>query len=689
MNREDAKLSQVATATEVSQVIAPSPGCLVVGMGASAGGLIAFEQFFTHMPADGGMAFVLVQHLAPDYTSLLPELLAKYTLMPVQQVTVETPVAPDHVYIIPPDATLTIEGGILRVESPPRELRGHRTPIDHFFRSLAADQGENAVCVILSGTGTDGTLGLQSVKEYGGMAIAQTMESAQYDSILRSAIATGLVDHILPVAAMPAKLIEYATYLTALRENGGLDGFHEEVGTFLSTIHTLLRHQTGHDFSQYKESTILRRLQRRMQALQLDTMDAYVTRLRQDPAEIEYLFKDLLIGVTHFFRDPEAFAALAREVIPKLFADKGADDQVRVWVTGCATGEEAYSLAILLCEHLGRLDVAPRVQVFATDIDEQALATARRGCYPTGIAAHVTAERLERFFTKQDTTYQVKKELRELCIFSTHSFIKDLPFSRLDLFSCRNVMIYLRAILQQKLLPLFHYAVRPGGYLFLGSAETLNGRDDLFRILDQKHRIFQRKEVVTRPRVQFPLTDGHQLLSQSLERLMNTPAKAQDIGSLAQQTILEHYAPASVVITAQGDAIYFSGRTGRYFEPPPGTPNINVLNMAREGLRLPLRTALHQAMTRHQRVVVEQVPVKTNGDVQPITLVVQPLAEPDADATLYLVIFQDARPRQGCTHYGEGRHVRPGRRTYSVPGRRDPGYRRVLAQHHRRIGNFQ
>ncbi len=651
MSGKDDTLSHVATATEELQAqAARQPGCLVVGMGASAGGLEAFEQYFTHMPPDSGMAFVLVQHLAPDHTSLLPELLAKYSRMPVRQVKAETPVTPDHLYVIPPNTTLTIKGGILHVESPPVEPRGHRTPIDHFFRSLAADQGENAVCIILSGTGTDGTLGLQSVKEYGGMAMAQTMESAQYDSILRSAIATGLVDHVLSVAEMPTKLVEYATHLTALRENGGLDGFHKEAGPSLSTIHTLLRRHTGHDFSQYKESTILRRLQRRMQALQLDTMDTYVARLRQDAGEIEFLFKDLLIGVTHFFRDPEAFAALAQEVIPKLFANKGADDQVRVCVTGCSTGEEAYSLAILLCEHMGRLDMEPRVQVFATDIDEQALGAARRGCYPVSIAEYVSAERLERFFVKQDTFYQVKKDLREMCIFSAHSFIKDPPFSRLDLFSCRNVLIYLGPMLQQKLLPLFHYAVRPGGYLFLGPSETLNGRGDLFRTLNQKHRIFQRKEVVPRPQVEFPLTDGHRLLSRRLERLGDTPAKTQDIGTLTQRTILERYAPAGVVITAQGDAVHFSGRTGRYLEPPSGTPNVNVLNMARNGLRLPLRTALHQAVTRHQQVVVEQVPVQTNGDVQPITLVVQPLTEPGADATLYLVIFQDMGPARSVAH---------------------------------------
>jgi len=469
MNDEPSHTPQTpAHAEAVPPHSAPQPRCVIVGMGASAGGLAAFETFFTQMPPDSGMAFVLVQHLAPDRESLLPELLAQHTRMPVRQLTAETPVEPDHVYIIPPNATLTITAGVLHVVSPPMEPRGHRTSIDRFFHSLAEDQGEYAVCIILSGTGTDGTLGLQAVKEYGGMAMAQTPASARYDSLLRSAIATGLVDHILPVEAMPARLREYVTHLTTRRDFGGPPDLHVEVGAHLPTIYGLLRRQTGHDFSQYKENMIHRRLQRRLQALQLDAVPTYVERLRQDPTELEFLFKDLLIGVTHFFRDPEAFTALEREVIPQLFADKGANDQVRVGVSGCASGEEAYSLAILLREHMARLDVVPYVQVFATDIDAQALETARRGCYPAGIADHVTPERLERFFLKRDHTYQVKPELREMCLFAVHSLIKDPPFARLDLLSCRNVLIYLGPELHQKLLRLFHYALRPGGYLFLG-----------------------------------------------------------------------------------------------------------------------------------------------------------------------------------------------------------------------------
>jgi two-component system CheB/CheR fusion protein len=649
MNQKDHDLSSAAERAEAAQ--APHAPCLVVGLGASAGGLEAFEHFFARMPPENGMAFVLVQHLAPDRASLLPELLAKYTRMSVRQVEEETPVAPNHVYVIPPDATLTIDRGVLHLVSPPVEPRLRRLPIDSFFRSLAEDQGENAVCILLSGAGADGTRGLRAVKEHGGMAMAQTPASARYDSLVRSAIATGLVDHILPVEEMPARLMEYSTYLTALRATNGPTRPRTEVGDHLHTIHGLLKRQTGHDFSQYKENTIIRRIQRRLQVLQLDAVDAYLTLLKQDPKELDLLFQDLLIGVTQFFRDPEAFAALAREVIPALFADKGADGQVRVGVSGCASGEEAYSIAILLREHLAALDVAPRVQIFATDIDAHALENARRGCYSLGIAEQVSPERLERFFVKHDNLYQVKKELREMCLFSVHSLVKDPPFSRLDLISCRNVLIYLGPELQQKLLRLFHYALRPSGYLFLGPSEALTGQSALFRTLDKKHRLFQKKDAVSRQVVEFPLTDVHRPPQRQEDESKRTrTAAARHIGALAERTILDSYAPACVVTTEQGEAVYFSGRTGRYLEPPTGTPNVNVINMARAGLRLPLRTALQQAVTTHERVVREQIPVQTNGGVQPITLTVQPMTERVDDSTLYLIIFQDVGPAEKTMH---------------------------------------
>jgi two-component system CheB/CheR fusion protein len=419
---------------------------VIAALGASAGGLEPLETFFKQMPAESGIAFVIIQHLAPDHETALPQLLGRHTEMPVEQAEDNMLVVPNRVYVIPPNATLTIKNSVLHVASPV-QTRGSRTPIDRFFTSLAEDRGGNAVCIMLSGTGTDGTLGLRAIKEYGGMAMAQALETAKYDAILRSAIATGLVDHVLPVEAMPTKLLEYAAHLTSA--NGNLRNLSEQIVPHLTKIHGLLHRRSGHDFSQYKESTIARRLERRMKALQIETVEQYLQALERKPEEADRLFNDLLIGVTHFFRDAEAFAVLGREVIPRLFEGKGADDQARVCVVGCATGEEAYSIAILLCEHALTLKDPPKIQIFATDIDDRSLAVARKGRYPESIAEHVSAERLERFFVRDENAYQAKRDLRELCLFSSHSFIKDPPFSRLDLISCRNVMIYLGPDLQQ------------------------------------------------------------------------------------------------------------------------------------------------------------------------------------------------------------------------------------------------
>ncbi|HEX2647299.1 MAG TPA: chemotaxis protein CheB, partial [Candidatus Dormibacteraeota bacterium] len=394
--------------------------CPVVGLGASAGGLDAFQRFFSRLPPDSGMAFLVVQHLDPHHETLLPELLRKSTSMSVEQVRDETPVQPDHVYVIPPNATLTIEGGILRVRGP-TETAGVRMPIDSLFGSLAEDQGHNAVCILFSGTGSDGTIGLRAVKEHGGMAMAQSPESAQHDSILRSAISTGLVDHVLPPEELAVKLLEYATYLASLRTHQGPEALVLASPEELARICTILLHRTSHDFRQYKSATLIRRIQRRMQVLQIVSVPAYIERLREDPKEADQLFRDLLIGVTHFFRDVDAFAALSREVIPRLLEVGTADGSLRVWTPGCATGEETYSVAILLYEEMLRRGVRPKVQIFAGDIDDEALEFARQARYSQGIVEHVPPERLERFFVKHDHSYQVVKELREMCIFSTHN----------------------------------------------------------------------------------------------------------------------------------------------------------------------------------------------------------------------------------------------------------------------------
>jgi two-component system CheB/CheR fusion protein len=612
---------------------------LIVALGASAGGLEPLETFFKQMPADAGFAFVIIQHLAPDHPTALPQLLARQTRMPVEEARDRTRVLPNQVYVIPPNATLTIENGAIRVTAP-IAARGARTPIDAFFKSLAEDHGENAVCIMLSGTGTDGTLGLRAIKEHGGMAMAQSLESAKYDAILRSAIGTGLVDHVLPVEKMPAKLQEYAAHLASFNANSNAQSIRDEVGSQMGTIHTLLRRRIGHDFSQYKESTVARRLERRMRALQIDTVEEYVEQLKCQPEEADRLFNDLLIGVTQFFRDPEAFEALAREVIPKIFVGKDTGDQVRACVVGCASGEEAYSIAILLWERAATLNRAPKMQIFATDIDEQGLATARKGRYPDSIVEQVNPERLERFFTKQESAWQVNRELREMCLFSSHSFIRDPPFSRLDLISCRNVMIYLGQELQRKMIPLFHYALRPDGYLFLGPSENALSHGELFGTVDKKHRIFQRKETRPRPAVEFPLADiGRAKLP--VEKLPES--EERELSRRLERVILQRYRPACVAVKENGDAVYFSGRLSRYLEQPTGSPDANVVNMAREGLRVPLRAALHRAVATRERVVHKLVSVQTNGSLSQVDITVEPILEFQA-ANLYMIVFEDAAP---------------------------------------------
>src|SRR5262245_37336439 len=610
-------------------------------MGASAGGLQAFQKFFAHMPPDTGMAFVLVQHLDPRHSTLMPELLGKTTRMNVEQVKDETPVEPNNVYVIPPNATLTIEGGVLRVKSPP-ETGGLRMPIDHLFRSLAEDQGDRAICVLLSGSGTDGTLGLRSVKEHGGMVMAQSPESAKHDAILRSAIGTGMVDHVLPPEEMPAKLVEYAGYLRDMYEKHSKDALLEEAGDQLARICTLLRRKTGHDFSRYKTSTLVRRIQRRMQVQRIVSVAAYVDFLRQDGRETDQLFRDLLIGVTQFFRDPAAFAVLEREVIPRLFAQAGPEGALRIWTPGCATGEEAYSVAILVREEMQRSDLRPRVQIFAGDIDDEALEFARQARYPEGIAEHVTPERLEKFFIEQNHSYQLTKDVREMCIFSTHNLIRDPPFSRLDLIVCRNLLIYLESDLQRHVTNVFHYALRTGGYLFLGPSESVVGPSGLFHTVDKKHRVVMPPETIAAPPIALRLPE-RATQPQTARPWASRVSAGDSHGpvSALERMLLDNYAPAWVIIDSQAESVYFSRRTGRFLEPAVGVPSADIIGMARKGLRLDLRTAIHKAVKTGQPVVHERVSVETNGDVQLINLVVRPLAEMGHDPTLFLVVFQE------------------------------------------------
>ena len=619
---------------------------LIAALGASAGGLEAFEGFFKHMPDNEGCAFLIVQHLSPDHASALVELLGRHTRMTVTEAKDNMPVLVNQVYVIPPNATLTIKNCVLHVALP-LQAHGRRMPIDSLFSSLAEDRGENAVCIVLSGTGTDGTLGLKAIKEHGGMAMAQTSESAKHDAMPRSVIATGFVDHVLPVEEMPAKLIEYAARLKALSGDGNgdsssngdsnLTGLHDQIGARLDEVYALLRRRAGHDFSQYKQKTSIRRLERRMKAIQIETIDEYLQFLDRQPEEADKLFNDLLIGVTHFFRDPEAFEAFGRDVVPRLFDGKDATSQVRVCVVGCASGEEAYSIAILLCEYASTLAKPPKIQIFATDIDERGLEIARKGRYPASIADHVSAERLECFFTQQDGSYLVNRNLREICIFSNHSFIKDPPFSRLDLISCRNVMIYIGTDLQQKVIPLFHYSLRSGGFLFLGPSENVSAHPELFGAIDKKHRLFQRKDSVPRPTIRFPLAGISRPKRTGDNR---TETEDRSFPKQLERVILKRHGPACVIVMKNGDAVYFSGRTGRYLEQPTGSPDPNVVNMAREGLQMPLRTSLHLASTEHVHAVQRRIPVQTDGGLSLVDLTVEPLNE-FPNSNLYMVVFED------------------------------------------------
>ncbi len=614
--------------------------CCIVALGASAGGLEAFQKFFTHTPPDTGFGFVVVSHLDPEHSSIMPELMAKYSTMPVREITDNMAVEPDHIYIIPPNTELSIYGGVLRLAGPSKP-RGYRMPIDRFFRSLAEDQGNNAICVVLSGSGSDGTLGLRAVKEHGGAAVVQDPETARFPDMPRSAVATGLADRILPVEEIPSALAEITAGLSERQEQQDSDAIREEAQQYLDEICLLLRNRTGHDFSRYKQGTMLRRISRRMQIVGVRTVADYLLRIREEPKEIEHLFRDLLIGVTYFFRDSEAFDVLAAEVLPSLLEGKGASDQVRIWVPGCASGEEAYSIAMLLKER-SPAGEGPQFQIFATDIDPHALDTARHARYPMSIVDQISAERLERFFYLQGDQYILSREIREMCVFSPHNVIKDPPFSRLDLISCRNLMIYLEGELQKRLIPLFHYALNPGGYLFLGPSESVVTRSELFRAVDKKHRIFRRKETIIRSQVSFPLDEPRRAPNYTWENPPRAPfTREQNLGRTIERVLLENYAPASVIINEQSEALYFSGRTGSYLEPATGMPSHNLLNMARKGLRLELRTAIHKAVTSNQEVIHEDVVVDVPGGIARINLIVRPMRELGDDCGLFMVVFQE------------------------------------------------
>ncbi|MBI4862801.1 MAG: PAS domain-containing protein [Candidatus Riflebacteria bacterium] len=631
----------------------PETSFPVVGIGASAGGLAAFEAFLSAMPADleSEMAFVLVQHLSPDHESILTDLIKRYTRMQVFEVEDNMQVRPNCAYIIPPNRDMAFLNGTLQLLEPTAP-RGLRLPIDFFFRSLAQDQRERAICIVLSGTGSDGTLGIRAVKGEGGMVMAQDPETTQYDGMPRSAIATGLVDYVLPPARMPAQLVAYVAHAFS-RKPRPVSPPAPQVEDSLKKLCVLLRDRTGHDFSGYKRTTIVRRVERRMALHQIERSEDYLRFAHQTPAEVEGLFRDLLIGVTSFFRDPEAFETLRTRVIPGLFQGKSPGRPIRIWVCGCSTGEEAYSIGIILQEHLETVRHAHKVQVFATDIDSHAVEQARAGVFPVSIAADVSPERLARFFTQDHDggPFRIHKVIRDLLVFSDQNVIRDPPFSRLDLISCRNLLIYLSAQLQKRIIPLFHYALNPGGVLFLGSSETVGEFFTLFSTTDRKWKLYQRQ--ADRPGAVRPVLG--EFARPAADAKTHAPpgpgdgpdGARTDLRRLTESALLEHCGPAGVLVNGRGEILHIHGRTGRFLEPAPGDAVMNVVSMAREGLSRELATALHQAVARGEPVRRESLKVKTNGDRITVDLTVRPVTAGEGrrgDPGTFLVGLEESAP---------------------------------------------
>lgn len=610
---------------------------LVVGIGASAGGLKALETFFEHMPENNGMAFVVIIHLSPEHESNLAALIQRKTKMSVLQVNETIKVEPNSVYVIPPAKHLIMVDGVIKLAEADKQF-GKRVPIDLFFRTLAEAYNRLAIGIVLSGTGSDGTLGLRRIKEEGGVSIAQDVVEAEYNGMPQSAITSGLVDFVLPIAEMPPKLL--AIRETSKKIQIPPEGDKPPRGgeaAILREVLALLRARTGHDFQNYKRSTIMRRVARRLQITNLDDISDYLKFVRKNPAEAQRLLSELLINVTNFFRDSEAFTALETLIIPALFTDKTPDDQIRVWVAGCATGEEAYSMAIVLAEHAARIGQMASIQIFATDIDEETIVEARAGLYPESISVDVSNERLKRFFTKEGHYYKVKKEIREMVLFAPHNILRDPPFSKLDMISCRNLLIYLNRETQNRVLELFHFALKPEGILFLGISESSDTSPELFSPVEKKSRIFKRITVsLTKPSLpSAPIADRWSA------KIPETtlPARKDFTYAELHHELLEPYAPASVLINKDHDIVHLSERAGVYLRFAGGEPSRNLLRVVHPDLRLDLRAAIFAAAQEEKGSESRRVPVKLEGQKRFVNIIVRPVKPSLAEKGFLQVIF--------------------------------------------------
>ena len=625
-----------------SSAVADDQRFPIIGIGASAGGLEALEQFLGGVPANSGMAYVVVQHLDPNRYGMLPELLQRATTMVVKQAGNRMKIKPDCVYVIPPNKDLSILHDTLYLLDPVA-ARGLRLPINSFLSSLAEDRRERAIGIILSGMGSDGTLGLLAISDHGGLSLVQDPATAKFDAMPRSAIDARLADIVAPPGDLARLIVDRLQHPPRLfPPETVLEPDSEARRSAFEKICILLRAQTGHDFSLYKKSTIYRRVERRMGIHRLSGIADYVSFLQINPQEVDLLFKELLIGVTSFFRDPAAWAYLQEEILPGMIRAKTHDNLLRAWVAGCSSGEEAYTLAMIFCEAMDHAKPANRIdlQIFATDLDPDAIAKARQGIYPSSIANDVSPERLARFFVEENRRFRICQEIRQMVVFAPHNVTMDPPFTRLDILTCRNVLIYLGAELQKRLLPLFHYSLKPGGALFLGSAESIGNFAELFTPLEAKARIYRREEAKQRPfDIDFPTRHTDDSPNLTLTPPLNMPPA--NLQTLADQLLLQKFSPAAVLTNADGDVLFISGRTGKYLEPAAGKANWNIHAMAREGLRQELILALPKALRTAETVHLKNLAIEGDGETQSVDLTVHPINEAGALNGMVMIVFAD------------------------------------------------
>ena len=629
---------------------------LVAAIGASAGGIEAFSELMRNLPDDTGMAFVLIQHLDPKHHSILTELVAKDTSMPVSEVADGMRLERNHVYVIPPNASMSLSNHTLKI-GPRGEVRGMHMPIDHFMRALAEEQGNRSIGVILSGSGTDGTLGLAEIQAQGGVTFAQDEHSAKYDSMPRSAVAHGCVDYVLPPKGIARELARVARHPYVSRDGAEPAEIPATDHSGLNMIFQLLRRTTGVDFTHYRQTTILRRIQRRMVVHKIDRLPEYVKYIQTNPTEIKALYQDMLINVTSFFRNPGMFEALKTEVFARILKDRGAEWAVRMWTPGCASGEETYSVAIALLEFLGDKASEVTIQLFGTDVSETSIIKARTGVYPENIQGDVSADRLRRFFTKTEGGYRISKTIRDMCIFAQHNVLNDPPFSQMDLICCRNLLIYLEPVLQSKVISLFHYAAKPGGYLVLGSSEGVGTIAKLFNLEDRTYKIFSKKPSANRQLVTFSLNRQAERAEFGPVRMPATqpegPWNYVEAQKEFDRRLLAEYAPAAAFVNEDMEIVHTRGNVSRYLKLPPGRASLNILTMAREGLLFELRSALNRAKKENVAVRKQKVQIKigngngkiaASGQTHSVNFEAVPIRLGNARDRYFMVLFQDSSP---------------------------------------------